>query len=89
MKVLNAINFEIYSTENKKSMKAFKQGCQTIFASQKNPLVVEWRMTLKAMGAASEAEQRRQRQPLQGGWSCPEKRDVDLNKGGGSEGRLD
>lgn len=36
MKVLNAINFEIYSTENKKSMKAFKQGCQTIiFACQK------------------------------------------------------
>lgn len=31
MKVLNVINFEIYSTENKKSMKAFKQGCQTIF----------------------------------------------------------
>lgn len=88
MKVLNAINFEIYSTENKKSMKAFKQGCQTIFASQKNSLV-EWRMTLMARGEATEAEQWRQRQPLQGGWSCPEKRDVDLNKGSGSEGRLD
>ena len=30
MKLLNAINLVIQSTENKKSLKAFKQGCQTI-----------------------------------------------------------
>lgn len=46
-------------------------------------------MTLKARGEATEAEQWRQHQPLQGGCNCPEKRDVDLNKGSGSEGRLD
>lgn len=30
MKVLNAINLEIYTTEIRKSLKAFKRGCQTI-----------------------------------------------------------
>lgn len=41
IKVLNAINFEIYSTENRKSLKSFKQGCQTIiFAFKKNFPVV-------------------------------------------------
>lgn len=30
MKVVSTINFEIYSIENRKSLKAFKQGCQTI-----------------------------------------------------------
>lgn len=77
MKVLNAINFEIYSTENKKSMKAFKHGYLAIFASQKKSLVAEWRMTLKARVEATEAEQWRQYQNLQGGCSCPEKRDID------------
>lgn len=28
MTVLNAVNFEIYFTENRTSLKALKQGCQ-------------------------------------------------------------
>ena len=35
MKVLHATNFEVYSTEIRKSQKAFNQGCQIIFAAWK------------------------------------------------------
>ena len=55
-KVLNAVNLEINSTENIKSLKAFKQGCQTItLAFEKNSPIVEYEMTLKAQAEATGA----------------------------------
>lgn len=61
IKVLNTINFEIYSTENRKPLKSFKQGCQTIiFAFKKNFPVVG------RVGADSEGVKRGNRSRIQG-----------------------
>lgn len=78
MKLLNAINLVIQSTENKKSLKAFKQGCQTII------LAFQKKLPCGRVGDDSEGSGRGHRMIV----AVQSTEDIHLNKGNDRESGL-